>query len=516
MSTPHAPSPAVALHQPLARSAAATLAEQLAQRFAERIRQRLLSPGARLPSVRDCASRHGVSPSTVVGAYDLLQAQGLVQARPQRGFFVREDAARPAGAPGSAALDGPGSARPHAARSGAPAGDEGQQQQAPAPAVAPVDATALIRGMFRHRGPGYQGSPGLGTLPEGWLDAPLLARALRRVSTAQASAQWLSYGEPAGDPRLRAALAVRLADMGVAAAPGQIVTTTGATHALDLVARTLLKPSDAVLVDDPGWAVEFARLAQLGMRLLPVPRGNDGPDLIVMRALAHAHRPRLYVTVSVLHNPTGVSLTPAAAHQVLKLAEEFDFTVVEDDTYAWLAEPRATRMAQLDGLARTVYVSGFSKVLVPQWRVGYLAAAPALAERVVDTKLLGSLTTPALLEQAVAACLEQGSLRRHAERVSERLAQARMRTVRLAREAGCEFVAPPRGLFGWIDTGVDTEWLAQALLDEGWFTAPGRLFHAAARPGSLMRINFAAAQEPRFWQRLAQLRENHRRTSGNT
>jgi DNA-binding transcriptional MocR family regulator len=88
--------------------------------------------------------------------------------------------------------------------------------------------------------------------------------------------------------------------------------------------------------------------------------------------------------------------------------------------------------------------------------------------------------------------------------------------VRLAREAGCEFVAPPRGLFGWIDTGVDTEWLAQALLDEGWFTAPGRLFHAAARPGSLMRINFAAAQEPRFWQRLAQLRENHRRTSGNT
>jgi DNA-binding transcriptional MocR family regulator len=105
-----------------------------------------------------------------------------------------------------------------------------------------------------------------------------------------------------------------------------------------------------VLVDDPGWAVEFARLTRLGMRLLPVPRGADGPDLAVMAALLHEHRPRLYVTVSVLHNPTGASLTPAAAHQVLRLAERHDLTIVEDDTYAWLAPLHATRLAQLDGL----------------------------------------------------------------------------------------------------------------------------------------------------------------------
>ena len=74
-------------------AAGATLTEQLAQRFADRIVQRLLPPGARLPSVRACAQRHQVSASTVVGAYDLLQAQGLVVARPQRGFFVREAAA---------------------------------------------------------------------------------------------------------------------------------------------------------------------------------------------------------------------------------------------------------------------------------------------------------------------------------------------------------------------------------------------------------------------------------------
>ena len=458
----------------LARAAGETLAEQLAARFAERIGQRLLAPGARLPSVRDCARRHRVSAATVVGAYERLQARGLVEARPQRGFYVREPAAARAPAASPAA----------------------------APLPLPVDATALIRSMFLAQS--GRPAPGMGTLPPDWLDAGLLQRALRRVAAGSADG-WLHYGEPAGDPALRAALAQRLADLGIAAAPSQIVTTVGATHALDLVSRTLLRPGDAVLVDEPGWAVEFARLSAAGMRLLPVPRGAAGPDLAAMEALAREHRPRLYVTVSVLHNPTGVSLGAAAAHQVLRLAEAHDFTVVEDDTYSWLAPPHAPRLAQLDALRRTVYVSGFSKILTPQWRVGYLAAAPALAERLVDTKLIGSLGTPGPLERALAWCLEQGLLRRHAERIVARLDVARARSVRLAEDAGCRFVTPPQGLFGWIDVGADTERLAQILLDDGWLTAPGLLFHPTRRPTTLMRVNFATSQEPAFWQRLRSL-----------
>jgi DNA-binding transcriptional MocR family regulator len=465
---------------PAATPPPGNLTEQLAARFAERIEQRLLGPGSRRPSVRDCARRHGVSPSTVVGAYDLLQARGLVLARPQRGFFVREPAARALPAPRN----------PHAQ---------------PAARPAPVDATALIRSMFQAQG--GPPAPGMGTLPEAWLDAPLLQRTLRRV--CQQPEAWLRYGDPAGSPRLRRALVQRLADLGIGATPAHIVTTVGATHALDVISRTLLQPGDAVLVDEPGWAVEYARLTQLGMRLLPVPRGqapDGGPDLAVLAALLREHRPRLYVTVSVLHNPTGASLTPAVAHRLLQLAEEHDLTIVEDDTYAWLAPPHATRLAQLDGLRRTILVSGFSKVLTPQWRVGFLAAAPALAERFIDTKLLTTLTTPGPLEDGVALCLEQGLLRRHAERVVALLDAARGRSVRLAQAAGCTFAAPPAGLFGWVDVGADTEALAQALLDEGWLIAPGTLFHARPRRSTLMRINFATTQEPRFWQRLKALR----------
>ncbi|MEW6704943.1 MAG: PLP-dependent aminotransferase family protein [Pseudomonadota bacterium] len=465
----------------LSRAAGVTLAEQLAARYAERIRQRLLMPGTRLPSVRECARRHAVSPTTVVAAYDQLLAQGLVEARRQRGFFVREPRA-------------------------------GEAARAPTPAAVshrppPVDATALIRGMFQG---GDKPAPGMGTLPAEWLDLPLLHTALRRAMAAEAGsmsapgrgAASLQYGDPAGDRALREVLAHRLADIGVACTAHQMVTTLGATHGLDIVSRTLLQPGDAVLVDEPGWAVEYARLTRLGMRLLPVPRGPQGPDLQVMRALLQAHRPRLYATVSVLHNPTGCSLPLAAAHQVLKLAEAHDLLIVEDDTYAHLAPAHAPRLAALDGLQRTIYISGFSKILAPNWRVGFIAASPQLTERFIDMKLLSALTTPALPEQAIAWCIAQGALRRHTERVNAQLDAARARAQALALEAGCRFVTPPQGLFGWVDVATDTERLAQRMLDDGWLLAPGTLFHPTPRPSTLMRINFATSQDARFWQAL--------------
>jgi len=454
-----------------------TLGDQLARHYALRIGQHTLQPGARLPSVRECARAHGVSPSTVVAAYDRLQAQGLVEARRQRGFFVR----------------GVG-----------PAAAASPRPEAPIALPAPLDAAALIRGMFRHRSslPG----PGHGTLPESWLDAPLLQRALRRAISDVHDA--LRYGEPAGDPSLRAALSRRLThELGITCSAEQIVTAVGATHALDIVARTLLTPGDAVLVDEPGWVGEHARLTKLGMRLLPVPRGPLGPDLDTMRSLAAEHRPRLYVTVSVLHNPTGASLSLAAAHQVLQLAESADLVVVEDDTYAWLAPAHVPRLAALDGLRRTVYVTGFSKILAPNWRVGALAAPMAMVDRLVDTKLLSSLTTPAILERAVAWCLDQGLLRRHAERVSARLSASRARVLRLAQDAHCRFVAEPQGLFGWVDTGVDTEALAELLAAEGWLIAPGRLFFVRPQAGTLMRVNFASAQDARFWRAFEHARD---------
>ncbi|HET6786747.1 MAG TPA: PLP-dependent aminotransferase family protein, partial [Aquabacterium sp.] len=333
--------------------------------MASRIEQRLLTPGSRLPSVRECARTHQVSPYTVVAAYDQLQARGLVEARSQRGYFVREVSERTARA------------------------TSGQKRPAP-PTRPPFDATTLLRGMFN--APGQRAMPALGTLPATWLDGAMLGSALRKVTHgARLDALSLYYADALGDARLRQALTHRLDEIGLKVEPQQIITTVGGAHALDIVSRTLLQPGDAVLVDEPGWAAEFARLQLMGMRLLPVPRGPDGPDLQVLEQLARTHRPKLYVTVSVLHNPTSVMLSPGHAHQVLRLAEQHDFHILEDDIYAFLAPAHATRLSVLDELRRTITISSFSKALAPGWRVGYIASPPALVDRFVSTKLLSTL-----------------------------------------------------------------------------------------------------------------------------
>ncbi len=487
----------------LMKTASQSLTEQLCARFAERIRSRLLAPGARLPSVRLCAQQQGVSVSTVVAAYDQLLAQGLVVARKNRGFFVRDASFNAALAPAQHA--------PSAIKKGAdsaPPGAPGAWSTATwmSARQAPVDATALIRGMFHKVNNKPQ--PGMGVFPPDWLETSFMQTAVRKVTSVSALGDFsLNYGEPMGDSGLRRALSQKLGALNVHASPAQIITTVGATHALDIVSRTLLRAGDCVMVEEPGWAVEFARLDAMGMRILPVPRRADGPDLEVMARYCEVHQPKLFVSVSVFHNPTGYCLTPGSAHRVLQLAMQHNFHIVEDDTYSHLAPEHATRLSALDGLQRTVYVSGFAKILAPGWRVGFLAAPPELVERLLDTKLLATLTTPALLEKALAWCIDQGQLRRHAERIRTRLDAARARSVKLALAHGCSFAAEPAGLFGWVETGVDTDALAQRMLDEGYLIAPGALFHAVRKPSTLMRVNFATTQEAAFWKVFARLRD---------
>ena len=473
----------------LMKTSAQSLTDQLAGRFGERIRNRLLAPGARLPSVRQCAQQHSVSPSTVVAAYDQLLAQGLIEARKNRGFFVRE--AMPARAAIELAQDDvpdPNWSTAHWFTT-----------RGMARVARPVNATALIRGMFHKVSNKPQ--PGMGVFPPDWLESTFMPAAVRKVTGTKALQDFsLQYGEPLGDGTLRRVLAQKLATLNVHTTPEHIITTVGATHALDIVSRTLLRPGDPVMVEEPGWAVEFARLAALGMHILPVPRRADGPDLDVMARYCEVHKPKLYVSVSVFHNPTGYCLTPGSAHRVLQLANQHNFHIVEDDTYSHIAPDHATRLTSLDGLQRTIYVSGFAKILAPNWRIGFMAAPPAMVEQLLDTKLLATLTTPALLERALALCIEQGQLRRHAERIRTRLDAARARTVKLALNAGCTFAAEPAGLFGWVDTGVDTDALAQRMLDEGYLLAPGALFHASRQPCTLMRINFTTTQDAAFWR----------------
>ena len=166
----------------LIKTASQSLNEQLCLRFADRIPSRLLAPGARLPSMRLCAAQQGVSVSAVVAAYDQLQAQGLIVAQKNRGFFVREFVSNRLFAHKT---------RTHTAIKNI--------------ANTLVDAAALIRGMFCPVS--HKPQPGMGVVPADWLDIPFLPAAVRKVTSASTLRDLsLHYGEPQGDSGLRRTL----------------------------------------------------------------------------------------------------------------------------------------------------------------------------------------------------------------------------------------------------------------------------------------------------------------------
>jgi DNA-binding transcriptional MocR family regulator len=452
--------------EPLIRRGTRGLAEQLAARIARRVDEHALQAGTRLASIRDCALEQHVSRSTVVDAYDRLVASGHVESRRGAGFFVR---ARPA----KARADGAAAAN----------------LEAPS-----IDIAWLLHSMLRQAPAADQ--PGGGLLPCAWLDDPALGAALRAVARVGSQAL-LSYGVPAGYLPLRQQLAQRLAHYDIDARPDQIVVTGGATEALDLVARQLTGPGDTVLVEDPAWFVLFGRFASFGLNLVGVPRREDGPDLDVLAAMLERHRPKLFVVNSVLHNPTGTSISAAVAHRLLQLAATHGCTIVEDDVYGDLHGGRALRLASLDQLRGVVHVGGFSKTLAPGLRVGYVAAEPELAARLVDLKLLTGLTSPELTERVVARFLAEGHYRRHVERLRRRLDAARDRTVRALQRFGVRlFVAPLGGMFVWVDCRRDTGALAARAAAQGILCAPGGLFSPTRQPTSWMRIAATTSLNP--------------------
>jgi DNA-binding transcriptional MocR family regulator len=279
------------------------------------------------------------------------------------------------------------------------------------------------------------------------------------------------------------------------------------TQALDMVAREFTRPGDTIFVDDPAWFLMFGSFAALGAKVVGIPRLADGPDIAQLAELAALHKPRLYVINSVLHNPSSTSLSAAKAFQILRIAEEHDITIVEDDIYCDLhpgsAVQPATRLAALDQLQRVIYLGGFSKTMAANLRVGFIATSPDLAQRLADRKMLQTLTTSDIGERVVYKILSEGLYRKHVERMRNRLDSIRARSIRQMEQVGLKVdVATPAGMFAWVDAGRDTNVLTEHAMAEGLLLAPGSLFSPSQLPSTYMRLNVAALQGPEIWRFL--------------
>lgn len=451
----------------------ATLVERVASSVRDRIASGALGPGARLASIRRAAEAMQVSKSTVVEAYDRLVAEGRIVARPGSGFTV---APRPT--PMSPAEAGP----------------------RPDRAIDPfwVSRQALEVG-------GERAIPGSGWVPASWMPQDALRKALRAVSRGPASTL-ADYATPLGSPALRDLIGRRMAAQGLVVPSDQIVLTESGTQAIDLVCRLKLEPGAAVMVDDPCYFNFQAMLKVHRARIVAVPMTPTGPDTAAMERLATEHRPRLYLTNSGIHNPTGASLAPATAHRILKIAEASDLTIVEDDAFADFEAETSPRLAALDGLNRVIRIGTFSKTLSASIRVGHIAARPDWIEALVDMKIATGFGTGRLAAEVVRTVLEDGSYRRHVLALQARLAAARDKVVRNLAAIGIEpWVEPRGGVFLWcrLPDGLDSGEIAARALKEGVVLAPGNVFSPSQTASAFLRFNVAQSLDSRLYKVLA-------------
>ncbi len=458
-----------------------TLIARIMATVRHRIAGRSLTPGAKLPSIRSFAVTMKVSKSTVVEAYERLAAEGLIRSRPGSGFFVAAPLA-----PLSLADIGP------------------RLDRAVDPLWISRQALEPGEGVLR---------PGCGWLPPSWMPEEGLRRTLRGLARG-ASSTLVDYGPPLGLLPLRQLLARRLAQHGIETPPDQIMLTESGTQAIDLLCRFLLKPGDAVIVDDPCYFNFHALLRAHQAKIVAVPYTPSGPDIDRFAAALEEHRPRLYITNSALHNPTGAMLSPLVAHRLLKLAEQWGLTIVEDDIFADFEETPAPRLAAFDGLERVVHIGSFSKSLSAAVRCGFITAPRDWIEALTDLKIATSFGGAGFSAELVLTLLKDGSYRKHMETVHQDLARAMAATVARLGEIGIiPWIEPRAGMFLWcrLPDGIDAADLARKALDKGIVLAPGNVFSHAQTAGSFLRFNVAQSQDERLFGELAALMAAARR-----
>jgi DNA-binding transcriptional MocR family regulator len=440
---------------------AVPIVEQVVRAIRNAIQRGELRPGERLPSIRQLVSEQQLSFHTVVGAYERLETAGLIVSQPGRGFFVRTS-------PCIRSLSWQ-------------------------PPVKVGNAGKFSAFWRIFHGADYCMKLGCGWLPASWRDTKELARHIRRTANS-AHSSLVEYGDPSGYLPLRQNLAQHLErKLQLPLDASLILTTLGATQALDLVIRQLIAPGDEVLVDDPCNSNLVQLLKLRGARISGIARRPDGPDLAALARILAERRVKAFFINSQLHNPTGTSLSPQSAFQLLQLAHAHDVTLVEDDVYGdFSSEP--SRLVTLDGLSKVIYIGSFSKTLSANLRVGYVVAPTPLVAALADLKLLTSVAVPNFCERFLSAILVDGTYTKHVQLVQRKLQTAQVVAQESFRRWGWELFHPPKeGLFLWLRHPhlEDTEAFIEKAFQHDILLAPGQLFSVAGEPNPWLRINVA-------------------------
>ncbi|MFZ1147436.1 MAG: PLP-dependent aminotransferase family protein [Bryobacteraceae bacterium] len=454
------------------------LYRQLYEQFAGRIRSGELGQGERLPATRELAGSLGLNRTTVAAAYEMLEAEGMIAGRVGRGSFV-------IGAPSAGAvswgawldrgeLPGRGRASP------APRGEA-------APASAALGRDSISFATSR---------PSRELFPLDEFRASCAA-VLGRVDLADI----LQLGSPAGYEPLRRHLLQEAHRQGVADAADDLLITNGCQQGLDLVGRVLLRPGDAVAVEDPVYPGLKNLLTGMGARLVAVPVGADGMEIPRLARVLERERPKLIVVTPDFQNPTGATLPLAARRGLLEAARAAGVPVAENDPYGELryhGQPLPA-LKQLDEHGGTVLLRSFSKASFPGLRVGWMVGPKPLLDRLRQAKEAADLHSDQLSQAVLLEFAESGRLEAHRRRLLEAGEERLRATLEACREflpRGARWTRPEGGMNLWVSLPepLDAGELLPRAQKLGVAYLPARYFAVSRlEPGGL-RLSFAGLE----------------------
>ncbi len=473
------------------RSSREPIYRQLAAGLQQRIRSGALPPQTRLPTVRQLALQLGVTRLTVHSAYAELQAGGWVEATVGRGTFV---AAR-------------------VEELIAPPEAQFGREVTPAGMMADILRMTQLPGLIAlaKADPAHEFFP-----MRNWQRAIELA-------LQSGGPLLMSYTTAQGDLSLRSTLAEVVRERGVSAGPDEIIVTAGVTNGMSLITELLARPGDSVLVEQPTYLGMLNILSSRGVRAVGLPMDGEGLLVEAVEAALRRERPAYLYTIPTFHNPAGVSMSPARRAALLDLAERHGLTIVEDDIYGRLAyagaPPPALKSADRGG--RVIYLSSFSKSLMPGLRIGYVVATPELIGRLVYLRQAQDICSPPLMQRALAIFVEQGWWHSHIKRMLPRYRERRdalLGAMERFFPADVSWTRPQGGFASWVTlpAGASVSDLYMSAIGRGVAVTPGQVFSAAPDPRPHLRLCFSAEPPERLVDAVATLGGLLRERGGGT
>jgi DNA-binding transcriptional MocR family regulator len=444
------------------------LYERVALQITDLIERGTLRPGERIPSVRRYSAQNGVSISTVMQAYALLEDQGTIEARPQSGYYVR---LRSRGLPPE-----PKISHPPLSASRVNIGDLVVRihESIDKPDVIPFGAAC----------------PSLELLPSRKLNRALGA-ILRRTNYAG-----VSYEGVMGNQQLRHQVSRRALDWGCHLAENDVVTTFGCTEALNLCLRAVAEPGDTIAVESPTYFGILQIIESLKMKALEI--ATDPKTGISLEALEAAMKKRMVKACLLMpnfQNPLGFCMPEENKIRLVKILERYAIPLIEDDIYGDLyhgaTRPKSVKAFDRQGLV--LLCSSFSKTLSAGYRMGWTAPGKFKAQ-VERLKLTNTMSSAPLLEMAIAEILRNGGYDHYLRRIRRAYAtQVQLTTQAICKyfPQGTKVTRPLGGFLLWVELpkSVNTLTLYRQALAEKISIVPGPIFSAKQRYQNFIRLS---------------------------